>query len=78
MNGKISDRDAMDLITRLVNANEWNSDLMDPVFRVIAATGRIIEDIDADEGDEDRSSSVSRQHYIDTGRYLTHEEVGDA
>lgn len=26
----------------------------------------------------DRSSSVSRQHYIDTGRYLTHAEVAEA
>jgi hypothetical protein len=32
------------------------------------------DDEDDDEDDFDTSSSASRQHYIDTGRYLTHDE----
>jgi hypothetical protein len=40
----LGDTAALDRITGLVNANEWNSDLMEPVVTVLRAAGRTIAD----------------------------------
>lgn len=45
MNSKLpSDSEALDQLAAVMSANEWNADLMDPVFRIITATGRTIGD----------------------------------
>ena len=39
-----TDQDALDAIARLMNGNEWDSDLLSNIAEIVYATGRPLKD----------------------------------